>query len=58
MMHQIPSRMEVIGMCLGIFGTIIVSTGDTIAKTVLGCFKNSDHKENIYEEDEGVYNKL
>jgi len=50
--------MEVIGMCLGIFGTIIVSTGDTIAKTVLSFFKSNDHKENVYEEEEGVYNKL
>ena len=32
MMHQIPNRMELIGLFLGIIGTIIISVGDPIIR--------------------------
>lgn len=40
-LNHIPSQMQVIGMLLGMVGTIIVSTGDAIAKFCTICLRRT-----------------
>lgn len=61
-MNQIPTHMQVIGMLLGIIGTIIVSIGDAIMKSVKDCIKNvreMRNEESFNEESRtGDYEKM
>ncbi|CDW86818.1 UNKNOWN [Stylonychia lemnae] len=55
-LNHIPTRLQVIGMLLGMLGTIIVSTGDAIMKLIGLCFSKSTVSQQVENPD--VYKRL
>ena len=54
-LNHIPTKYQVIGMLLGMLGTIIVSTGDAITKLFIMCFGSSSNNETTHQD---VYKRL